>query len=248
MILSITLQKKLPGFTLDVHWEARNEITVLFGYSGAGKSMTLDQISGFMRPDCGRVMCRGKVYFDSAGGINVPPQKRPFGYVFQSSALFPHMNVEENVRYGLKGVSKTERNRRAGEIMERMQLRGLSGHFPAELSGGQKQRAALARTLVRKPEALLLDEPLSSLDNHARREMQVLLKNIKQEFDIPIILITHDIVEAHSLAGRIIVYSGGKIQQSGTPDEVLNNPKNPSVQQLVEPFGWYRLPVPDPAV
>ncbi len=234
MGLSVKVKKILNGFSLDAEWTIGNELAVLFGYSGAGKSMTLQMIAGLMKPDEGSVFLNGRMVFDSASRIDFAPQERSFGYVFQDLALFPHMTVWENILYGAHGLHKEDRERRAGEMIERFLLTGVVRNMPHEISGGQKQRVALARALIRRPEALLLDEPFSALDAPLRIEMQDFLKKIHQEFPIPVVLVTHDLVEAVSLADKLIIYAGGKVLQTGSPNEVLNSPTSPEVELLIK--------------
>lgn len=233
MGLSVRLAKQVNGFKLDVKWEMDNEFVVLFGYSGAGKSMTLQMISGLMAPDEGLVSLGEDIFYDSSRKINEPPQKRSFGYVFQELALFPHMTVRKNIAYGLKGLSKNETGQRVDDMLSLFKLENLHEKLPSEISGGQKQRVALARALIRRPSALLLDEPFSALDNPIRVEMRTLLKNIRKEFKIPIVLVTHDIFEAYTMADRLIVYSGGKVLQTGPPAKVFENPASQEVEMLV---------------
>lgn len=238
--LAVKLAKQVKGFNLDVNWEMDNEFVVLFGYSGAGKSMTLQMISGLMAPDDGLVRLGNEILYDSSRKINEPPQKRSFGYVFQELALFPHMTVKENIAYGLKGLNNHETELRVNEMLDLFKLAELQGKLPSEISGGQKQRVALARALIRRPAALLLDEPFSALDNPIRVEMRTLLKNIRKEFKIPVVLVTHDIFEAYTMADRLIVYSGGKVLQTGTPSEVFENPATPEVELLVNAKSFSR--------
>ena len=193
MGLSVTLKKKVSGFSLDVSWEMANELTVLFGYSGAGKSITLQMIAGLMRPDSGLVRLDENVFFDSSKKISVPPQKRSFGYVFQNLALFPHMTVRENIRYGAKGINVGESRDLIEEIIQIFRLEDVSNSLPPKLSGGQQQRVAIARALIRKPALLLLDEPFSALDNPLRVEMRQFLNEVRNTFLIPVVLVTHDV-------------------------------------------------------
>jgi molybdate transport system ATP-binding protein len=236
MGLSVNLKKKVNGFALDVKWEMGKELAVLFGYSGAGKSMTLQLIAGLMKPDEGLIRSGEKTFFDSSSNINIPPQKRSIGYVFQDLALFPHMTVMQNITYGGNGLPKAEKTERASEMIKRFRLEGLEDKLPSEISGGQKQRAAFARALLRRPDILLLDEPFSALDNPLRIEMRGLLKEIRQEFDIPVALVTHDLTEAFAMADRLIIYSNGKAVQSGSPKEIHDRPENQDVERLVRPF------------
>jgi len=245
MGLSVKLKKKVKGFSLDVAWETGNELAVLFGYSGAGKSMTFQMIAGLIEPDEGLIRLGEKVFFNQSTGTNLSPQKRALGYVFQDLALFPHMNVRENILFGALKREKKARDREIREMLLAFHISGIAEKYPGEISGGQKQRVALARALIRRPDALLLDEPFSALDNPVRTEMRKLLREVRHEFDIPIVLITHDVAEAYAVADRIIVYSGGRIAQAGPPFEVFHNPVSPEVEELVSPQIIFE---PSPAV
>jgi len=225
MGLSVTLKKAVRGFTLDVSWEIGNELAVLFGHSGAGKSLTLQMIAGLTTPDEGSLKLNGHTLFCSRTGIDIAPQGRSFGYVFQDLALFPHMTVRENILYGAHGMPKNEREHEADTMIDRFHLIGLENKPPSQISGGQKQRVALARALIRKPEALLLDEPFSALDNLLRQEMQLFLKQIHREFPIPIVFVTHDVHEASTMAERVIVYENGRVQHAGPPRETFTHTK-----------------------
>lgn len=233
MGLSVNLKKKVNGFSLDVAWEIGNELTVLFGYSGAGKSMTLQMIAGLLIPDDGFIRIGSTTMFDGSKRINVPSQQRHLGYVFQDLALFPHMTALDNILYGSNNTGKSERRERAGEMIGAFHLEGLEEKYPAELSGGQKQRVAFARALMRKPYALLLDEPFSALDNPLRIEMRQFLRDIKKRVDVPIVFVTHDITEAFTVADTLIVYFNGKVIQSGAPKDVLDNPLSSEVEMLI---------------
>jgi molybdate transport system ATP-binding protein len=233
MSLSVKIKKVFGSFILDGEWSIDNELAVLFGHSGAGKSLTLQIVAGLIRPDEGSVRLNNRTLFDSASQVNLTPQERSFGYVFQDLALFPHMTVQENILYGAHGVNKHERQQRAAEMIERFQLAGLERKKPRQISGGQKQRVAIARALIRKPDALLLDEPFTALDAPLRMEMQNFLKQIRQEFPIPVVLVTHDLDEAGILADKLIICAKGKTVQTGTPLEVIHSPACPEVEFLV---------------
>jgi molybdate transport system ATP-binding protein len=220
MGLAVKICKKVKGFSLDVEWEIGNELLVLFGYSGAGKSMTLQSIAGTLTPDEGSVRLDGRIYYDSTLKINEAPQKRPFGYVFQELALFPHMTVKGNIAYGGMGMDRANLEEKCRGMISIFHLDGLEKKFPSEISGGQKQRVALARSLMRRPEMLLLDEPFSALDYPLRVEMGKILREVHEEFKIPVVLVTHDISEAYTLADRIIVYAGGRVERTASLNDL----------------------------
>ncbi|HVN98112.1 MAG TPA: ATP-binding cassette domain-containing protein [Syntrophorhabdaceae bacterium] len=224
MGLNVQLQKKVSGFSLNVAWDMENELVVLFGHSGSGKSMTLQLIAGLADPDEGRICFGDKVLFDRALGINLPPQKRSVGYVFQDRVLFPHMTVWENIGYGLKKCPKAEKQDRIRQMIRLLYLEGLENKHPGQISGGEKQRVTLARALIGRPEVLLLDEPFSALDNPLRIEMRELLRDVQRQFNVPIILVSHDMLEAYSIGDKIVLYSQGKIAGTGTPQEVFSSP------------------------
>jgi molybdate transport system ATP-binding protein len=232
--LSLNLFTRANGFTLNIDWEMENELVVLFGFSGAGKSMTLNLLAGLMRAEGGFIRLGNRILFDSSRNIFVPPQKRAIGYVFQDLALFPHMTVRQNIHYGAVDLHGDEKKERVQEMMGILHLKRFSEKYPSEISGGQKQRVALARVLVRKPELLLLDEPFTALDISLRLEMQKLLKELRAAFSIPVILVTHDLYEAYTMADRIVVYTEGKIAQTGSPHDIFHTPVNPDVKALVD--------------
>lgn len=234
MGLEVSLKKKVNGFSLDVAWKTENELAVLFGFSGAGKTMTLQMIAGLMKPDEGIVRLDEKIFFSGKKGIDVPPYQRSFGYVFQDLALFPHMTVMKNILYGAKNIPEPERRARAEGIIKAFGLDGLEDRLPSEISGGQKQRVAFARALIKHPDMLLLDEPFSALDFPLRREMGQFLKRIRRDFNIPVVLITHDLGEATILADTMIVYTNGSIAQAGSPEEIFRNPSCEEVALLID--------------
>ena len=236
MGLSVRIIKKVEGFTLDVEWQIGNELVVLFGDSGSGKSLSLQCIAGLMKPDEGWIRANGDLFFDHTLKVNVPPEKRSFGYVFQDRVLFPHMTVRGNITYGCKGISKPEIRQKVDEMIRLFHLRGLEDRFPSEISGGQKQRVALARALIGRPDALLLDEPFSALDHPIRLEMIRLLEEVRNEFNLPVVLVTHDVLEAYAMADKIIVYSGGRIVRTGSPGEIFHLPAGLDAEALWRGF------------
>lgn len=227
MGFSLRLKKKFGNFLLDVSWEMDNELLVLFGPSGAGKSLTLQMIAGLIEPDEGFIHSGKKTLFDRASAINIPPQKRSLGYVFQDRVAFPHMTVKENISYGLTNGHKPDKERKVCEMIELFHLEGVAQKYPGEISGGQKQRVTLARALIGRPDALLLDEPFSALDSTLRTEMRTLVRYIRQRFNTPIIMVTHDIQEAYSMADKVVVYASGRIAQAGTPTEIFQGFPSP---------------------
>jgi len=207
----------------DVSLEIKNgEFFALLGPSGCGKTTLLRIISGFEKPD------NGKVYINNNDVTHMEPYNRPTNMLFQSYALFPHYNVYQNISYGLEreGIENNVINNRVEEIISRTNLNGLEDRKPDQLSGGQKQRVALARCLIKKPDVLLLDEPLSALDKNLKELMKLELKKLQTEFDITFIMVTHDQDEALVMADRIAIMDEGSIVQIDTPKNIYDNPKN----------------------
>jgi molybdate transport system ATP-binding protein len=232
-MISVAIRKALPGFALDVAWEADDAVVALFGPSGAGKSLTLHCLAGLVEPDEGRIVVNGRVFDDTAQGVHLPPQVRRLGYVFQGYALFPHLTVAENVAFGLRDRPHDARCRRAAEVLDRLGLEDVAGRHPAELSGGQQQRVALGRALAPDPEVLLLDEPLSALDAPLRRQLREELVRLIREWGKTVVLVTHDLGEAYQLGQRLVVYDGGRVVQAAPKEELLLRPASETVARLV---------------
>jgi molybdate transport system ATP-binding protein len=230
---SVEITKRLPEFTLDVAWSAGDGVAVLFGPSGAGKTLTLQCLAGLIRPDAGRIVVDDRVLFDSAAGVDLPPQHRRVGYVFQGYALFPHLTVGQNVAFGLRDRPRAERQARAAEVMERLGLGGLEHRPPGELSGGQRQRVALGRALAIDPALLLLDEPLSALDAPLRRSLRDELRTVLGGWGTAAVVVTHDFTEAYQLADRIVIYEGGQVIQSAPRAELLWQPASEAVARIM---------------
>jgi putative spermidine/putrescine transport system ATP-binding protein len=205
------------------------EFFSMLGPSGSGKTTCLRMIAGFEIPDSGNIFLYGQDV------SNLPPYERDVNTVFQDYALFPHMNVGENIAYGLmiKRVDKPERTRRVDEILELVQLTGYENRKPSQLSGGQRQRVALARALINHPKVLLLDEPLGALDLKLRQQMQFELKALQKRVGITFIFVTHDQEEALTMSDRLAVFNQGKVQQVGTPSEIYEHPDSPFVAGFV---------------
>ena len=216
----------LDNISLEI---SKGEFITLLGSSGCGKTTTLRIIAGLEQPDA------GSVWLDGREVTGLEPNQRDVNTVFQNYALFPHMNVAENIGYGLKlkKVPKSEIRKKVSQMLELVQLEGYEKRKPSELSGGQKQRVAIARALVNNPKVLLLDEPLGALDLQLRRAMQIELKHLQKKLGITFIYITHDQEEAINMSDRIAVMRDGCIEQIGTPDEIYNHPKTSYVATFV---------------
>ena len=230
MGLEIAIRKRFHSFNLDVEFNAPGGMVVFFGRSGAGKTLVMQSIAGLQKADEGFISIDGTVFFDSSKGLDLTPQARNIGYMSQDYSLFPHLNVEQNIGYGLPKDTGKEQ---VDQMLELFQLEGLQERKPSKLSGGQKQRVALARALIRRPHLLLLDEPLTALDNITRLRLRNELMSIQETFRIPVIFITHDPVEAFTMADTMVVFNEGRIEQFGPPAEVFRHPANLSVAELV---------------
>jgi molybdate transport system ATP-binding protein len=231
--LEVAIRKQLDGFTLDVEWSAGDGVAALFGPSGAGKTLTLQCLAGLVRPDAGRIVLGDDVLFDAAAGIDVAPQRRRVGYVFQGYALFPHLTVRGNVGFGLRGRARAGRRRREEEVLARLGLEPYAERYPRELSGGQRQRVALGRALATDPALLLLDEPLSALDLPLRHALRDELGAILADWGIAAVLVTHDLTEAYRLGDRIVVYEEGRVIQAAPRAELLWRPSSRSVARIM---------------
>ncbi|WP_261815155.1 ABC transporter ATP-binding protein, partial [Paraclostridium bifermentans] len=216
----------LDNLSLDIK---KNEFLTLLGPSGCGKTTTLKIIAGFEYAD------EGKVLFEERDITDIPPHERQINTVFQKYALFPHMNIYENIAFGLKikKLPKDEIDKKVKEMLKLVALDGFERRQVESLSGGQQQRVAIARALVNEPKVLLLDEPLGALDLKLRKEMQMELKKIQKKLGITFIFVTHDQEEALTMSDKIIVMNKGKIQQMGTPQDIYNEPENSFVARFI---------------
>jgi ABC-type sulfate/molybdate transport systems ATPase subunit len=214
--LRLDIALPLRSFRLELELEVARETFALVGPSGAGKTTVLRSVAGLVRPERGRIALDGHVLFDSAAGVDLRPEERRVGFVFQDYALFPHMTVEENVAYGGRA--------RVSELLQRFRIDHLARARPAQLSGGERQRVGLARALARDPDVLLLDEPLAALDAHTRATVRAELREILDALDLPVLLVTHDFHDAAVLASRVAVLVDGRIRQTGTHAELIAAP------------------------
>jgi molybdate transport system ATP-binding protein len=222
-VIQASFQRPVDGFS----------ITALLGSSGCGKTTVLRCLSGLVNPRRGRIALGDHVWFDSEKGIHRSPSERNVGLLTQDYALFPHLNIQQNIGYGLRRKSAAEAHRIVKDLMERFGLVGLETRFPNQISGGQKQRVALARALARRPNLLLLDEPLTALDSSLRDQMRNELRNLLSDFDLPTFLVTHDRKEVMSLADHLIVMDHGRILQGGPVKQVFARPADERVAKIV---------------
>jgi molybdate transport system ATP-binding protein len=249
--IEVEIRKTLrsPGreFHLDVGFTCEDDVSVVFGPSGSGKSVTLKALAGLERPDAGRIVVDGRVLFDSRSGIDLPARDRGVGYLFQDYALFPHLTVERNVSFALlrwwQRRLTPEMHRRVTDVLEIFELTGLEHSYPAQLSGGQRQRVALARSLIREPSILLLDEPFAALDPLLRIRMRQELLNTQWLFKVPMLVITHDPQDVAALAERVIVLRKGRVERAldlkGPPyRDALGAPVRGAIRKLLmETYG-----------
>jgi molybdate transport system ATP-binding protein len=222
--LHLDLTLGLRSFPLELALEVERETVALVGPSGSGKTTVLRAAAGLLRPDRGRITLDGETWFDAAQHIDVPPEQRSVGYVFQDYALFPHLTVRRNVEFGGR--------RRTDELLRRFGIADFGAARPAVLSGGERQRVALARALAREPRVLLLDEPLAALDAHTRFRVREELQELLSELALPVLVVTHDFEDALALAGRVGVLRDGRLLQVGTPAELAAAPADPFVAAL----------------
>lgn len=275
MALVVDIEKQLGDFHLQASFSAGRSPLALLGGSGSGKSVTLKCIAGLMRPDRGHIELDGTVLFDSAARIDLPPQKRQVGYLFQQYALFPHMTILQNVAAAGSRGSRRERLERARNLLTRFHLEGFERHYPRQLSGGQQQRAALARILAAQPKAILLDEPFSALDRFLQWELELALEEILSDFSGMVLWVSHDREEVHRHCPQLAVMDRGTLGRVQTMAELLAQPATVAEARLAGcrnlaactvsagvltvpdwaltfpwdgPDGAYTLAIPDPAL
>jgi len=248
-MLDARIRKRFPpgpdstGFVLELDLRAGPGVTVLFGPSGAGKTLTLDCIAGFVPPDAGRILLDDEMLFDGERRVSVPPQKRHCGYVFQSYTLFPHMSLRKNLDFALQGTPRLDRHRRINEMLQRFSLADVAGRRPHQVSGGQQQRCSIARAIIRPRRLLLLDEPARGLDAPLRQDLYAIIRQVNEELRVPVLFVSHDLDECFALAGEMIVLSEGRIVQTGSPKEIVNKPASPDVVRMLGVSNLLRMEV-----
>ena len=221
MTLSVHFIKRLRNFTLDVSLDTQNQSTALLGASGAGKTMILKCISGIETPDSGFIHLNGRTLFDSDKKINLKPQQRQVGYLFQNYALFPHFTVTENIACGLRNGHR----QRIRELLHLFHLEDLANSYPAKLSGGQQQRVALARMLAAEPQILLLDEPFSALDQFLRENLEMEMKRLLAQYARDTLLVTHHRDEAYRLCENLVILEKGQVLEKGNLKQIFEQPR-----------------------
>ena len=237
MSLSVDIEKKLGAFHLRSQFEAPDETMALLGASGCGKSMTLKCIAGIVTPDRGRIVLGGRVLFDSEKKINLPPQQRRVGYLFQQYALFPNMSVEQNILCGIRSGDKAEKRRVLAEKIRMFRLEGLEKKHPAQLSGGQQQRVAIARALATNPKVLLCDEATSALDPKTTRQILELIGDINKKLGITVVIITHQMSVVKEVCNHVAILDDGEVVEEGLVSTVFSAPKSAAARHLVFPRG-----------
>ena len=254
MSLSVHIKKKAGDFQLSIDFEHESGVTGILGASGCGKSITLKCIAGILKPDEGRIVLNGRVLFDSEKKINLKPQERNVGYLFQNYALFPNMTVEQNILCGLsKEKNKSVKKEKLEEMMKLMELSACRKLFPKQLSGGQQQRCALARILVNEPELLLLDEPFSALDAYLREQLQTQVGKILEDYERDVLMVSHNRDEIYYLCHQTAIMHQGRILNCGKTKEVFADPKSKMAAILTGcknvsdacKIGEYEIYVPD---
>lgn len=231
MAVTVEIKKKLDNFRLDISFRSEARRIGILGASGCGKSMTLKSIAGIELPDEGHIEVEGRTFFDKEKKINLKPQLRNVGYLFQNYALFPTMTVEKNIAAGLKG-GRQEKEARVREMVEKFRLQGLEKRLPGQLSGGQQQRAALARIMAYEPEMILLDEPFSALDMYLKDQLQRELAEMLEDYRGTVIMVSHNRDEVYRFSEELLVIDQGKIEVAGETKEIFRNPVSREAARL----------------
>ena len=232
MVLSVNIEKRLPGFSLSMNMSCEKGITGIVGASGSGKSMLLNCIAGLIKPDEGTISLGDRVFFDKAGNINLPPQNRKASILFQNYALFPHMTIKENIAFALDGLAAREKNRRVSRLLEQFHISDFAGRYPSQISGGQQQRAALARALAVEPDILLLDEPFSALDQHLKQNLMREMLEMLGDYEGCVLFVTHNMEEAFRMCENLTVIENGHIEAQGLKQDIFNRPPSCSAARI----------------
>ncbi len=222
-MLDVAVEKRLGAFEVDARFTCETSgIVALFGRSGAGKTTLVNMLAGLLRPDRGRIAINGTALFDSERGLDLPPERRRLGYVFQEGRLFPHLSVRSNLSYGLRRIAPEERRIGLDQIVALLGLDALLERRPGDLSGGEKQRVALGRALLANPRLLLMDEPLAALDQARKEEILTFIERLRDELAIPIVYVSHAMPEIVRLADTMVLMSEGRVVAVGALDELTS--------------------------
>lgn len=225
-MIDIKLKRKQGRFTVSAFFQgAATGVTALFGPSGAGKTSIVNMVAGLMKPDAGRIVINEDCLFDSARRIDLPPEKRHIGYVFQDGRLFPHLTVRANLVYGMRQTSTERRFVTLDEVVDLLGIEALLKRRPAKLSGGEKQRVAIGRALLTSPALLLMDEPLASLDAARKAEVLPFITRLSNRFSIPILYVSHDLDEILNLSSHLVILENGRVAAAGTIAELAARPE-----------------------
>ena len=231
MSLQADIKKSFSDFSLEVSLHTENGVLGILGASGSGKSMTLKCIAGIETPDEGRIVLNGRVLYDSAAKINLPPQKRNVGYLFQNYALFPHMTVEANIAAGL-GKKSRETMEAVARMIRLFKLEGLEKRYPSQLSGGQQQRVALARILIYEPDVIMLDEPFSALDFYLKEQLQFQVRDVLRHYRGDALLVTHSRDEVYRFCEKSLILNQGRVAMAGNTRDMFDRPSNVTAARL----------------
>ena len=234
MAIQVNIEKNFKGFSLKSVFESNTSATGILGASGSGKSMTLRCIAGIETPDRGKIVINGRTVFDSEKKINLKPQERRIGYLFQNYALFPTMTVKDNILCGYRG-EKGQREEKARDFMKRYQLEVLENRYPSQLSGGQQQRVAIARALALKPDILCFDEPTSALDPQMVGEVLEVMRTLAKD-GLTMIIVTHEMAFARDVAKHVIFMGNGVIVEEGTSQQIFEDPQNEMTKEFLSRF------------
>lgn len=224
-VLEVDARRRLGDFSVDARLSAGKGVTALFGRSGSGKSTIVNMVAGLLRPDAGRIAVDGKMLFDAAIGMDLPPERRRVGYVFQDARLFPHLSVRSNLCFGLNRVPRAERRIEPGPVIDLLGIGHLLDRRPAGLSGGERQRVAIGRALLANPRILLMDEPLAALDPQRKAEVLPFLAGLARRFDIPVLYVSHSMDEVLALADTLALVDDGRIAATGAVEDLLARPE-----------------------
>ncbi len=237
-MIEIVVKKKFPALTMDFAFKLASNRAVLFGPSGSGKSSLLKMMIGFFRPDEGRITAADTIVFDKEQAVDLPVHQRQFGYLPQDYTLFPNMSIGENILYGLKARKIPYNKKELNEVVEKLGIAGRLAARPAELSGGQQQRVALARLMLIRPKALLLDEPFSALDTPVREALRDLVIDLTDESNIPALLVTHDLEEALAFGRELVIISDGQVIEYGNQESIFQHPRYVETARLLDFQIW----------